>query len=146
MDSEEVRLCFSRKPPHNYLPGGSQSCGDAQTEICTASGGGTSGSVVHVTPVDLQNMKKEEPGDDDYLCNGPSCSVGNIAPVDQQKLIKNEEPEDEDYLKLNDAQLETKLREQHPRQGRKARTGVWNGLANTNVRTKSLLPNVIASI
>ncbi|MCJ8744052.1 hypothetical protein PDJAM_G00101790 [Pangasius djambal] len=90
---------FSTKPPCIPVPAGSQPCGDVQTETCTASGGGTAGSVGHVTPVDLQkDIKKEEPGDDDYLCGGPSCSVGDIAVVDQQKHVKKEEPEDEAYL------------------------------------------------
>ncbi|MCI4389795.1 hypothetical protein PGIGA_G00102970 [Pangasianodon gigas] len=99
MDSAEVRMCFSTKPPRIPVPSGSQLYGDVQTGTCTASGGGTAGSVGHVTPVDLQkDIKKEEPGDDDYLCGGPSCSMGDITTVDQQKHVKKEEPEDEAYI------------------------------------------------
>ncbi|MCJ8744054.1 hypothetical protein PDJAM_G00101820 [Pangasius djambal] len=63
---------------------------------CWLTGGGTSSSL---EPVDHQkHVKKEEPEDEDYLCEATSASVGCITPVDQQKHVKKEEPEDEGYL------------------------------------------------
>lgn len=40
-----------------------------QTETCTDSGGGRSGSVGHINPVDQQKQDlKEEPEDEGYVC------------------------------------------------------------------------------
>ncbi|KAF4071190.1 hypothetical protein AMELA_G00283200 [Ameiurus melas] len=101
MESAEARLGYSRKRPHT--PAHSQLCEDVQTETCTASGGGTSGSVGHIGPVDHQKrIKKEEPDDEDYLCNAnggwTSSSAGDIRPMDEQKHVIKDESDDEDYL------------------------------------------------
>ncbi|KAB5540164.1 hypothetical protein PHYPO_G00098650 [Pangasianodon hypophthalmus] len=96
MESAEVQLCSGEKPPCPPGPAGSQLCGNVQTEVCKASGGG---SVEHITPVDLQkNVKKEESEDEDYLCGVLSGSVGYITPMDQQNHVKKEELEDEDHF------------------------------------------------
>ncbi|MCI4389788.1 hypothetical protein PGIGA_G00102890 [Pangasianodon gigas] len=49
-----------------------------------------------MTPVDQQ--KKEELEDKDYLSGETSSSVGHIHLIDQQKHVIKEEPEDEDFL------------------------------------------------
>ncbi|MCJ8744037.1 hypothetical protein PDJAM_G00101700 [Pangasius djambal] len=96
MESAEAQLGCCRKPPH--IPAHSQLCEDVQVETCTASGGGTPGSVGHITPVDHQkHIKKEEPDEKDYLCGWTSSSVGDIPPMDEQKHVIKEESEDEDY-------------------------------------------------
>ncbi|KAG7326030.1 hypothetical protein KOW79_010955 [Hemibagrus wyckioides] len=48
-------------------------------------------------------LKEEEPEDEDYICGGTSISVVHVSPTEQQnggfqkELIKEEEPDD-DYL------------------------------------------------
>ncbi|KAK3542543.1 hypothetical protein QTP86_028679, partial [Hemibagrus guttatus] len=87
-------------------------------ETCTASGAETSDSVGCVA--DLQrdmkkeesyvctvghitretHVKKEEPKEEDYLCDGTSNTVENIVQLNggfHRKLVKEEESEEEDY-------------------------------------------------
>ncbi|XP_053470717.1 uncharacterized protein LOC128601490 isoform X1 [Ictalurus furcatus] len=97
MESAWIRPCSSRKPPHTPGPTDSQLCGDVQTEKYTSSDGGTSGSVEHITCVNLQkHVKKEENVDEEYFLT--PVSVGHVTPVDLQNHVKKEEPEDTDYL------------------------------------------------
>ncbi|KAG7316245.1 hypothetical protein KOW79_019786 [Hemibagrus wyckioides] len=90
MESTEVRLC-SLEPPQ--APAGSELCEDVQTETCTDSDGGTSGSVDHE-----KHIKKEEAEEEGYICEAASGPVGCITPVDHYIHVKKEEPEDEDSL------------------------------------------------
>ncbi|KAG7316251.1 hypothetical protein KOW79_019792 [Hemibagrus wyckioides] len=98
-------------------------------ETCTISGGETSDSMGHVT--DLQevikkedssvcregritqetHVKKEEPEEEDYLCDGTSNFTESIVQLNggfHGKLVKEEETEDEDYphaADMNTAQV-----------------------------------------
>ncbi|MCI4389806.1 hypothetical protein PGIGA_G00103060 [Pangasianodon gigas] len=76
-----------------------------QTQTCTASSEKTPDSLGCITSIDHQNhVKKEQPEDEDYPCDGTSSSVGHFTPGDQEnggflkKPVKEEESEDEDYL------------------------------------------------
>ncbi|MCI4389772.1 hypothetical protein PGIGA_G00102800 [Pangasianodon gigas] len=96
MDSEEAQLSSFRNPAEAHAH--SQLCEDGQTDTATASGGGTSGPVGQIAPVDHEkNVKKEEPEDEDYPCKGTSSTLGDITSVDEQKHVIKEEPEDEGY-------------------------------------------------
>ncbi|KAF7707782.1 hypothetical protein HF521_019000 [Silurus meridionalis] len=91
-------------------------CGEEmQMEMSSTSDGGTSSSVGHVTPVELQNgefwkkpLKEEETDEDeDFSYGGTSSSLEDLTPEDQQKLglqiiLKEEEPEHDDYLYCED--------------------------------------------
>ncbi|GAA6067225.1 zinc finger protein 883-like [Tachysurus ichikawai] len=73
-----------------------------QKETCTDSSEGTSGSAGHIVPGHhLKHVKKNEPVDEDYVCDEMKNSVEHITPVNEQKYIKKEEPEDEDYLSVD---------------------------------------------
>ncbi|KAK3542192.1 hypothetical protein QTP86_017104 [Hemibagrus guttatus] len=87
----EVRPCCSPEPPQ--APAGSQLCEDVQTETCTDSDGGTSGSVDHE-----KHIKKEDAEEEGYVCEATSGPVGRTTPVDDYIHVKKEEAEDEDSL------------------------------------------------
>ncbi|KAF4081650.1 hypothetical protein AMELA_G00163510 [Ameiurus melas] len=87
MESAEVS---SQKSPYPPCPARSQLC-DVTTETCTTS-----------DHVDYRNpVKKEEPEDEGYLCDGISSHVGLIITVDQ-KTVKEEEPENDEFLYCED--------------------------------------------
>ncbi|KAG7316252.1 hypothetical protein KOW79_019793 [Hemibagrus wyckioides] len=99
MEPSEVRHWSSRTPPHTPAASQNVCSRDVQTETCTDSGEGTSGSVGHTNPEDQQkHVKKDEPEDEGYVCDTTPGPVEHFTPVEEQKYIKKEEPEDEDYL------------------------------------------------
>ncbi|KAB5540163.1 hypothetical protein PHYPO_G00098640 [Pangasianodon hypophthalmus] len=99
MESAGMRPGSSRKPSHTPHPTDLQLCGNVRTEKYTASGGGTSSSVEHITCVTLQkHVNNEENVDEEYLGEATPASVGHFTPVDQQNHVKKEESEDKHYL------------------------------------------------
>ncbi|GAA6070616.1 zinc finger protein 154-like isoform X1 [Tachysurus ichikawai] len=110
MESTEVRLCYSPRPPQ--APAGSQLCEDVQTETCNDSDGGTSGSVGHEDHE--KHIKKEEAEEEGYVCDAPSCPVGCITTVADDIQVKKEEPEDKDSL-CGEASGSVETMEQHNR-------------------------------